>query len=274
MGIEYMAQNRERARTLGGRELALDAMKALRYVREHRRLPAPPEELAELERDIRGLERTKLLDDLDNLTSLNRIALVKLEKPGASLTHDERVRLIAWLKRVEKLRECYRDHLHLAHLLAVGDGGDPVLRDLNLAFVFLAVTSNADIYRELGYVGGDWDKPQPHLEQAIEGLTAGALGEHLADGKWFGPPRGLRSLPDDPIQRSRILTLYAEYLELATVRNAYADFGALDLPLLKGGPRILNRSNLRQEKDADAYLRDAVEGLAQRLTEHLGMSAE
>jgi hypothetical protein len=269
-----MAQNRERSRTLGGRELALDAMKALRYVREHRRLPAPPEELAELDRDIRKLERTKLLDDLDNLTSLNRVALVKLEKPGVDLTHDERLHLIAWMERVEKLRECFKDHLHLAHLLAVGDGGDPVLRDLNLAFLFLAVESNADHYRELGYVGGDWDKPQPHLEQALEGLTAGALGEHLADGKWFGPPRGLRSLPDDPIQRSRILTLYAEYLELATVRDAYADFGGLDLPLLKDGPKILNHATLRLEKDADAYLRDAVEALAQRLTEHLGTAAE
>jgi hypothetical protein len=274
MGIQYMAQNRERARTLGGRELPLDAMKALRYVREHRRLPAPPEELADLDREIRGLERTKLLNDLDDLTGPNRIALVKLEKPGADLTHDERVRLMAWLARVEKIRDTYKDHLHLAHLLAVGDGGDPVLRDLNIAYLFLAAASNADIYRELGYVGGEWDKPQPHLEKAIDGLTAGALGEHLADGNWFGPPRGLRSLPDDPIQRSRILTLYAEYLELATVRNAYADFGGLDLPLLKDGPKILSRSDVRQEKDADAYLRDTVEALAQRLMEHLGMSAE
>lgn len=271
MGVQYMAQNRERARTLGGRELNLAELRALRYVREHRRVPAPAAELADLDVEMRRLDGAKVLEDLDGLGSFNRLALVVLEKPGARLSYDERLGLSAWLARVEQLRECYRDHFHPAQLLAVGDGGDPVLRDLNLAYLFLAVVSNADHYRELGYVGGDWDKPLPQLEQAIVGLVAGALGEYLADGRWFGPPRALRSLPEDRVQRARVLSLYAEYLELATVRNAYADFGGLALPSLTAGPKLLNHATLRLEEDVGAYLRDAVEELAQRMTEHLGM---
>jgi hypothetical protein len=274
MGVIYMARNRQKTKMLGGRELILGEVKALRYVREHRRHPAPPEELAELDVEIRRMEGVQLGEDFDILRGANRLALVKLTKPGARLTHDERVHLIAWVDVVDRIRREHRDTFHIAQLLALGDGGDPILRDLDLAYLFLAVVSNAERYRELGYVGGDWDKPLPHLDEALAGLTAGPLGEHLADGRWFGPPRALRSLPEDPIQRSRILGLYAEYLELATVANAYVDFGGLDLPALKDGPKLPNYATLRLEEDPGVRIQDTVEELSRRLEGHLGSAAE
>ena len=74
MGVQYMAQNRERARTLGGRELTLSEVKALRYVREHRRDPVPPEELGELDAEIGRMETAKLLYDYDLLRTVNQAA--------------------------------------------------------------------------------------------------------------------------------------------------------------------------------------------------------
>jgi hypothetical protein len=270
MGVVYMARNRQKTKMLGGRELILGEVRALRYVREHRRGPAPPEELAELDAEIRRMHGAQLLEDFDILRGANRLTLVKLTRPTARLTHDEKLYLIAWLDVVDRIRRDHRDTFHIAQLLAVGDGGDPVLRDLNLAYLWLAVVSNADRYRELGYIGAEWDKPLPRLGEAIAGLTAGPLGEHLADGSWFGPPRTLRSLPEDPVQRSRILSLHAEYLELATVESAYADFGRLELPTLKDGPKLLNHATLLLEKDRGTCIGDTLAELGRRLEEHLG----
>jgi hypothetical protein len=205
---------------------------------------------------------------LDWLRSFNRKALVVLEKRGARLPYEERLGLTAWLERVERLRVEYRECFHLSHLLAAGDGGDQVLRDLNLAYLWLAVVSQPDQYRKRRYLSDDC-KPQPLLRQAIEGLLAGALAEHLEDGRWFGPPRRLRDLPEEPVQRARILSLYQDYLEFHTVETSYNEFGGLDLPTLKGGPKIPNHACLRQEEDPSAALSDALAALGSLLEEHL-----
>ena len=96
MGVQYMAQNRERAKTLGGRELTLSEVKALRYVREHRRNPVPPEELGELDAEIGRMETANLLHDYDVLRMVNRVALVKLAIPTARLNRNEKLHLITW----------------------------------------------------------------------------------------------------------------------------------------------------------------------------------
>jgi len=269
MGVQYMAQNRERAKTLGGRELTLHEVKALRYVREHRRNPVPPEELGELDAEIGRMETANLLHDYDVLRMVNRVALVKLAIPTARLNRNEKLHLITWVGVGDRIRHEHRGLFHLAQLLTVGDGGDRVVRDLNLAYLFLAILSNTGVYREQFYIEGQWDKPTKHLEDAIDGLIAGPLGEHLEAGRWFGPPRQLATLPEDPIRRARILALYEDYLEVAIIRNVYDFFGRLELPTLEGGPPLINRTALRLEKDPDAYIRDTVDELSRRLEKHL-----
>jgi hypothetical protein len=270
MGVVYMAANRANSKDLGGRELSLSELRALRYVREHRKNnPVPREQLLELDGEIRRLETVKILEDYEYLAAANRRVLVRLEKPSARLSYDERLGLTAWVDLVEKIRRDHRDIFHIGQLLTVGDGGDGVLRNLNLGYLHLAVLGHPANYRDRGLLSVDWDRPTEHLQRAIEGLTAGLLGQHLEDGRWFGPPRRLAALPEDRVRRAQVLALYQDYLELVCVANAYGDFGAGLLPVVEGGPRLLSRAEFRLEHDASGWFRDTLEQLAQHLEAHL-----
>src|SRR5450759_1408221 len=270
MGVRFLMENRRRAKGLGGRELTLAEARAVRTVLQ-KMGRATDEQLAEMDADIRRMASVKLLADLDTLRAANEPTLVKLERrPNAQLSRDDRVQLLAWLDRVEDLQANYREHLHIGHLLTAGDEADPILWDLNLAFLQLATLSHADLYWEQGLITPDMAETDERLIETIDAMTAKSpLSDYLEDGPWFGPPRTLRALPVDRVQRARLLHIYQSYLELAMVATVWGDPVGLVLPTLGRKPRLLSYQALQEENDPETWLRGMLEELGVRLVLNL-----
>jgi hypothetical protein len=270
VGVRFLMENRRRAKGLGGRELTLAEARAVRTVLQ-KRGRATDEQLAEMDADIRRMASVKLLEDLDTLRAANEPTLVKLERrPNAQLSRDDRVRLLAWLDRVEDLQANYREHLHIGHLLTAGNEANPILWDLNLAFLQLATLSHADVYWEQGLITPDMAETDERLIETIDAMTAKSpLSDYLEDGPWFGPPRRLRALPADRIQRARLLHIYQSYLELAMVATVWGDPAGLVLPTLGRKPRLLSYQALQQENNPETWLRGMLEELGVRLVLNL-----
>ena len=270
MGVRFLMENRRRAKGLGGRELTLDEARAVRTVLQ-KMGRATEEQLADMDADIRRMASVKLLEDLDTLRAASEPVLVKLERrPNGQLSRDDRVHLLAWLDRVEDLQRNYREHLHIGHLLTAGNKANPVLRDLNLAFLQLATLSHADVYWERGLITPDMTGPDERLTEAIEAVTAKSpLSDYLEDGPWFGPPRTLRELPADRIQRARLAHIYQSYLELAMVATVWGNSVGLVLPTLGKQPRLLSYQALQEEGNPEAWLRGMLEELGVRLVLNL-----
>ena len=267
MGVIYMSQNRVKTKGLAGDGLSLAETRAIAYVRRHRKNPAPAEEIAQLDEDIRSMERVKLLEDFEFLRGLVNDCVAKLTKPTARLNQDEKMVLRVFTEKVAEIQS-HPEVFHIAQLLTVGDGGDPILHDLNRAYLHLAVISNAETYRALGHIAGSQDRPQQSLQTLIDGLLAGPLGQHLEPGRWFGPPRMLATLPEDTSQRARILALHHDYLELRAVGAAYGSVPA-ELPALPDDLHLLTVEGLRREPNPGVWIRDALDDLGRRLDEHL-----
>jgi len=267
MGVIYMSQNRVKTKGLAGDGLSLAETRAIAYVRRHRKNPAPAEEIAQLDEEIRSMEMVKLLEDFDVLRQLSNDCVVRLRRPTARLNDTEKMVLRVFQEKLAEIQS-HPEVFHIAQLLTVGDGGDPTQRDLNRAYLHLAVLTNAETYRELGHIGGEQDRPQQHLQTALDELLAGPLGEHLEPGKWFAPPRMLATLPEDSIQRARILALHHDYLELRAVGAAYGNVPA-DFPALPDDLHLLVAEELRREPDPSTWVRDTLDDLGHRLEEHL-----
>ena len=143
-------------------------------------------------------------------------------RPNAKLPHDEEVLLLAWLRRIEELQRNHRHHLHIGQLLVEGDGGDPVLRDLNLGFAHLGVLSKPDDYCSRGLIDPLTELPTDWLREILRAMTSKSpLLEHLEADAGVGGLRALRDLPEDPIQRARTLHAYADYIDFQMIANAY-----------------------------------------------------
>jgi hypothetical protein len=272
MGVQFHAQNRAKMMGVGGKELPLAETRALRYVRAHRRNPVSAEELCLLDEVIRSMEMVKLLEDFDVLRRLTNDCVARLKRPTARLNDTEKMVLRVFQEKLAEVQS-HPEVFHIAQLLTVGDGGDPTLRDLNRAYLHLAVLSNAEDYRRLGHIAGAQDRPQQHLQTAIDELLAGPLGEHLAAGKWFGPPRMIATLPEDSIQRGRVLALHHDYLELSAVANAYGT-GSCELPVLGDDLGLLSAEDFRREENPRGWIASALEDLGHRLEEHLANTEE
>lgn len=262
MGVRFLMENRRRAKSLGGRELSLDEARALRTVLQ-KMGRATDAELASMDADIRRMESVKLLEDLEDLRVINAPTLVKMERgPHGQLPRDDRVHLLAWLTRIEELQLSHYRHLHVGHLLKDAESTDPIIRDLNLAFLHLAVVSHADDYWERGLISDDRTAPDERLCDAIDAMTAKSpLVDYLEAGPWFGPPRVLRELPSDRLQRARLLFIYQDYLELAMVANAWGNPAPLQLLTLGPQRELLGYNDLRALPDPDDWARTTLERL-------------
>lgn len=269
MGLRFMAQNRRRAKDLGGRELGLDEAKAVRHVLVNMgRIDG--EKLKAMDADIERMQAVKLLEDLDQLHEMNGSAIIKLERrPNAKLPHLEEVQLLAWLTRIEELQTGHPEHLHIGHLLRTTLGQDPVLRDLNIGYLHLGVMGRADDYRCRGLIDAFTDHPTSWLTEILAAMTArGPLLDYLEDGP-SPVARGLRALPEDPVQRARLLHIYADYIEFALIENAYREHGALELPSLGRGRTLIGHHVLQEEADPEGWMRGILEELGVRLLLHL-----
>ena len=151
-----------------------------------------------------------------------------------------------------------------------GDGGDPVLRDLNLGFAHLGVLSNADDYCSRGLIDQLTELPTDWLREILRAMTSKSpLLEHLEADAGVGGLRALRDLPEDPVQRARSLHAYADYLDFQMIANAYDESGSLLLPALGTGRRLLGYRDLQREGDPDGWRRGILEELGVRLVMHL-----
>lgn len=269
MGLRFVAQNRRRAKDLGGRELTLDEAKAVRHVLVNMgRIDG--EKLKAMDADIERMEAVKLLEDLDRLHEMNGSAMVKLERrPNAKLPRLQEVQLLAWLKRIEELQTRHPEHLHIGHLLQPSKEQDPVLRDLNIGYLHLGVMGRADDCRSRGLIDAFTDYPTSWLTEILAAMTArGPLLAYLEDEP--SPAlRGLRALPEDSVQRARLLHIYSDFIEFALIGNAYREHGALSLPALGRGRTLFGYHELQEEADPEAWMRGILEELGVRLVLHL-----
>jgi len=260
MGVRFLMENRRRAKSLGGRELSLDEARALRMVL-HKMGRATEAQLASMDADIQRMESVKLLEDLENLRVINAPTLVKMERgPSTRLLRDDKVHILAWLARIEELQRKHYRHLHVGHLLKDVDSTDPIIRDLNLAFLHLAVVSHADDYWERGLISDDRTALDDRLCDAVDAMTAKSpLVDYLEAGPWFGPPRVLRALPADRIQRARLLYIYQDYVELAMVANAWGNPAPLLLPTMGRQRELLGYNDLSALPNPDQWARTMLE---------------
>lgn len=270
MGVMFKAQNREKARTLGGQEPSLSELRAIRLVREHGRNPASAEELAGLDSRIHQLAGPKLIEDLAALRSVNESSLAKLAvRPRTRLSREGKMFLHAWLGRLEEFQQGFPEIFDIAHLLQAGDGADPGLRSLNLAYAYLCVLSNAEKYWTEGLLEGQGLQQTQRLQDAVEDLTTGSpLADHLESGRWFDEPHRLLGLPEEPITRIRLLIQYQDYLVLSVIANAFSDLGGLSIEDVDGTIR-LSRAAMQLEPDPGAWINTTLDSLGTLLDTYL-----
>lgn len=272
MGVKFMLANRQRARGLGGRELTLSEAKAVRTVLEKMgRLSAA--ETAAMDADIHRMEASQLLADLDSLLCSTEATITKLQlRPTARLSRDELVHIRAWLERIELLQTDHRDLLHVGHLLQSGGGADPVLRELNLAFLHLVALVNLEDHIRRNLVDPDTTLPLPQFLKAIAEMEQREpLAGHLATAG-YGMSRMLGDLPSTHTQRARVLRVYGDYVELSVIANAFTADGSMELPLTLGAGHFPGYQELMRMPDPLSFPAILLEGLNERLDSHLETS--
>lgn len=271
MGVAFLAANRHRAKDLGGRDLSLPETRALRVVLA-KMGRATEEQLISMDADIRRMEKTKLLEDLAELHELNEPTVTKLQlRPNARLTYDARLHLNAWLDRVEILQREHPQHLHVAQLLRTSDAQDPLVRDCNLAYLHISAIASVEAHTRSGHLDTENRLPTKSLTDLVEKLpTLEPLHGFVSPDETVGPARMLVSLPEDRIQRARVLHVYADYLHLAATALAYGEPGLLRLPVL-GGLLILRgfQSLQREALPTPDYPSETLEALGAQLAAHL-----
>jgi hypothetical protein len=275
MGVMFKAQNRERAKSLGGQELDLSELKAIRLVRGNRKDPASAQDLAELDFHIHQLTGPQLIEDLAVLRSLNDTSLAKLAaNPRARLSREGAMFLGAWLSKLGEFQRGFPEILDIAHLLQPVEGACPVILELNRAYLALCVLSNEERYWTDGFLGGVRVLPQPKLREELEQLaTTRPLADFLDWGNWFDDPHPLTGLPEDPIARARTLMLYSDYLVLATISSGFNDFGGMTIEAPEG-PIRLNRAVMWLDSDPGAFIQGSLDSIGALLDRHLKELAE
>jgi hypothetical protein len=166
---------------------------------------------------LEDLEPLLFKGDKASLTSYNR-------KMTDALDRDSK----AWLRTIDEIQRDYPEKLHVAHLLRVpgeSEDDDLPIWDINHGYLLLSVLSNYSTYRQQGLISARYEVNQERVEKRLSHLEENTILSNYKNEDLHS----LDSLPVNPRERSTVLRLYLDYLELSAVADLYQPNGAFQM---------------------------------------------